>query len=873
MEASLELRAAEATTKTAATRTGVLEFLAIAVPLALIVLVIREFQLESGGFIYLSTLTLFGFVINSFLPLRYRLPFFVLLSLAGVAVVLGLTTGAWLIGIGLLLIGICHLPVAFGARVALLLIAGASLILLRVGVMPVPWSAAIWPILGSMFMFRLIIYMYDLRHGEIRPTLSSTLSYFFLLPNVVAPLFPVVDYRTFRRTYYNDEPYKIYQVGLKWMFRGVLHLILYRFVYYYLTLAPQEVQSSSDLVRFLMSNYMLYLRISGLFHIIIGMLHLFGFNLPETHHLYFLASSFTDYWRRINIYWKDFMMKVFYYPSFFRLRRLGSTTALVLATLVVFVATMLLHSYQWFWIRGSFPLAPQDALFWSVLALLVVVNAVWESKKGRKRSLKGGWSLGELPARVARTVGTFAVISVLWALWTSSSIGEWVSLLSAWDNGGVAFDKSLMPTLLVFAVTVGATVGLSPREKAKPIKRRSSLFTRFGAPIWITLSLVALYAIGNPRMYTRLGPQVGEFILSLRQPRLNARDRALLERGYYENLLGLDRFNPELWKLYAKRPSDWPDLWQTDAVSWAGDFLRLELVPSVAMDYKGKALTTNRWGMRDRDYELSKPQSTLRIALFGSSPLMGTGVADDETFEYVLEERLNLEMPGDGYASYEVLNFGVEAYSPLVQPLVLESKALDFEPDVVVFVSHETDSEKAVGHLVGLVESGNGIPYPELQAIAEKAQITAGVDRSEAIRRLAPFRDEIFEFAYGRFVAQARERGALPVWAFVPMPVEGAGACAPGRAGVCFGNLARPGEPADRTDPRVARLLQSAEAAGFVILDLSGVYQDQELKALWVAEWDHHPNAAGHKLIADGLFEQLSQDEEVLAAGRVADGP
>ena len=54
------------------------------------------------------------------------------------------------------------------------------------------------------------------------------------------------------------------------------------------------------------------------------MLHLFGFNLPETQSLYYLASSFTDFWRRINIYWKDFMMKVFYYPAFFGLKRSGT---------------------------------------------------------------------------------------------------------------------------------------------------------------------------------------------------------------------------------------------------------------------------------------------------------------------------------------------------------------------------------------------------------------------------------------------------------------------------------------------------------------------------------------------------------------------
>ena len=67
------------------------------------------------------------------------------------------------------------------------------------------------------------------------------------------------------------------------MVRGVIHLLLYRYIYYYVTLAPTEVKDAGDLVQFLVSNFLLYLRVSGQFHLIVGMLHLFGFRLPETH--------------------------------------------------------------------------------------------------------------------------------------------------------------------------------------------------------------------------------------------------------------------------------------------------------------------------------------------------------------------------------------------------------------------------------------------------------------------------------------------------------------------------------------------------------------------------------------------------------------
>jgi hypothetical protein len=177
-------------------------FLSIAVQLGLLVLVISQFQLENQAFYAnIMPLVFYGFLIHYFLPSRYRLPFFLLLSLTALIGIFGLVNSAWLIAIGLALIGICHLPVSYPIRLVMLLLAGTLLISVRLNWIQASWLDVIWPVLASMFMFRLIIYMYDLKHGKAKPTLTSTLSYFFLLPNDVFPIFPVVDYRTIRRSY------------------------------------------------------------------------------------------------------------------------------------------------------------------------------------------------------------------------------------------------------------------------------------------------------------------------------------------------------------------------------------------------------------------------------------------------------------------------------------------------------------------------------------------------------------------------------------------------------------------------------------------------------------------------------------------------
>jgi alginate O-acetyltransferase complex protein AlgI len=196
-----------------------------------------------------------------------------------------------------------------------------------------------------MFMFRLLIYMYDLKHCTAPFSPSRAISYFFLLPNVCFFLFPVVDYKSFCSTYYNEDWPRVYQTGLKWMFRGAIQLLLYRVIYQFAPLDVYKLSSALDAAGCMLGMYLLYLRISGTFHLIVGLLHMFGFNLLKTHHLYLLAFSFTDFWRRINIYWKDFVMKLFFYPTHFALRKVGPIRAMSVATVVTFIATWLAVSY------------------------------------------------------------------------------------------------------------------------------------------------------------------------------------------------------------------------------------------------------------------------------------------------------------------------------------------------------------------------------------------------------------------------------------------------------------------------------------------------------------------------------------------------
>ena len=821
----------------------------IALQLGLVLAVVRVFEIENRTFFDVMALATAGFVVHALLPLAMRLPFFTGLSLASVVVAFGALDGLALIALGLALVGICHLPLGFWTRVGLLCATGALYAAWRSELLPQPWSLTIWPILASMFMFRIALYMHARLHDAAPTTPLRALAYFFMLPNVCFPLYPVVDYATFFRTYYDRDALRVYETGVRWIVRGMIHLLLYRFVYLHLTEDPDDLRTLGDLVQFILATFLLYLRVSGQFHVVVGVLHLFGFRLPETHYLYYLASSFQDFWRRINIYWKDFMMKLVYYPSFFRLRRYGQSAGLVGATIVVFVVTWLLHSYQWFWLRGGFPLEAQDGLFWGLLGVLVVFGSLREMSKPRKRKLGPApkWSL----PLALRTVGTFTAICVLWSLWSADSVSGWIVMWMV--AGNVAPGNLLAIGGLFLAALLVAGKDWSIREKyddtTPPWYRRPAVTS--------VLPLLALLLLGNVGLYQSRAPQLASLVASLQGSTLNTRDAALQHKGYYEKLDNQSRMSASLWSIQAQKPAHWVGLSSTEAYVSRKDFTSAGLAPGARIDFLDRPLSVNRWGMRDRDYPLEKPPGTYRIAILGPSHVMGSGVADGETFSDYLEEDLERMSRDGGGPRVEVLNFGIAGCSLFTQLGVLEENALRFGPDLIVATDNPGLRNTVVNHVLTVVGEGYPIPYPDLEALVRETGVFALVDPGppvpyqslrtalaalgiqtrmpwkEARQRLRLVEHELVAWALGRVAQVAKENGA--VGAFLMLDNVG--------------------------DPPAAQVaaLESARAAGLVVFDLLDVWQGRNHEALRIAPWDNHPNPDGSRIVARRLEDLMRE--------------
>lgn len=409
-------------------------YVALLAQLALLGFVFYRYQLEEPAFLVLGGLVFAGFAVHYWLPFAWKEPFWLALSLGGAFVIMQPAAAALLLGIGILFFGVAASPLAYRTKIGIMVALGLGLTLARAAA-PDRIPAQFWPVFGAIFMFRMMIYLYDLRQFKSRPSLREYLGYFFMLPNYYFLLFPVIDFQTMKRSYFQRDIHTVAQQGVQWIARGAVQLMLYRLVYHLKgpSNAPEAITSFGMLVSTMVLTYLLYLRVSGHFHIIIGMLHLFGYDLPETHRRYLLARSLTDFWRRINIYWKDFMVKLVYFPVYFKLRRSGEVRAQVVATACVFAVTWFLHSYQWFWLRGEFLFTWPDTLFWAILGALVTGNLLLEQRRKKTARRVSGWH-GRL-LESAQVAGTLVLIITLWSMWNAPTMSQWFDVLTWWQIG------------------------------------------------------------------------------------------------------------------------------------------------------------------------------------------------------------------------------------------------------------------------------------------------------------------------------------------------------------------------------------------------------------------------------------------------------
>src|SRR5438874_5406841 len=377
--------------------------------------------------------------------------------------------------------------------------------------------------------------------------------------------------------------------------------------------------------------------------------------------------------------------------------------------------------------------------------------------------------------------------------------------------------------------------GWSSRETSEG---RGTPATRGPFRFWpsaVTVTVGSICLLAVPSVATWAIPAFKNVVTRLHGDVLNARDMAQQRRGYYEELDvgGMDNWRAD----NAEEPEGWSK-GRKVFYRQRSDFLLTDITPSVST-FLGGPIESNSLGMRDREYDIIKPPNTYRIVLLGASHDQGSGVKVDETYENVVEDRLNHELPDSHYSRYEILNMSVGQCGLFQRLLRLEEQGFQFKPDAVILSVAALDKQFLFRHLSRALSLGIE-PPPDYRQILEQVTRSAGIHgRMPEVmieRRLQPYGDELYEWAFQRFAQQCKQRGIHPLVVFRPAPSDSEGS-----------------EQAERT-----KVTGLARAAGLEVIDLSQAFDSvANRNTLVVAKWDHHTTALGHRLLADKLYEGL----------------
>jgi lysophospholipase L1-like esterase len=263
----------------------------------------------------------------------------------------------------------------------------------------------------------------------------------------------------------------------------------------------------------------------------------------------------------------------------------------------------------------------------------------------------------------------------------------------------------------------------------------------------------------------------------------------------------------------------------------------------------GALIEMNSDGLRGPSRPRRKPPGVYRIALIGDSFTMGWGVLYEETYGALVEERLN-RAPGG--RRHEVINAGLSGYNTEAVVKRFHYRALGFDPDLIVYGFTLNDIE--------------GDHYEKLSRWGYEN----------------PHRYERTPFFLWRFVGPRLEALRDSLWPaddsytreLLYNYFENAEAWAALEAGL--DNLRKRAEQQDACvvillhtqltslsimhpfHPIYDRVAEAAEARGFQVARSYEQHAGRNERELWVLDFDHHPNATGHRLLADALMDGLT---------------
>lgn len=672
------------------------------------------------------------------------------------------------------------------------------------------------PFAASILIFKVILLLYETKYNSLHTNHWLNLAYLFSFNHLFFLLGPVVDYKIFVRSFQAANPRENTNRALWFLYSGVFLFVLHRISL--AVFATDSVTNLNTLIPFLVGNYLVVLKIVATLTFSVGCVTLFGFQLPNPFGLFLFADSFKSYWRKVNVYWREFMMKLVYYPVYFEIRK-KSSYAFFIALFSTFLFSWFFHWYQKTWITGLVSSSVTDFLFWLSLGLLVAITSTaqdvsidnQQTEKTFAQNIRKGF----------RVLVVFSVMSVLWLLWKSESLAEFFFILSKGANVDLAEGLKIACAILTGVFTFASVSFFLQKQKTESIKQEQGTYVII---LLLTTILLLQYFYRNT--------ESPKWLSVITNPeKVGTQEQEKNEAGYYESIMNTGAN----WEISLKRSRRFNSL--DEITVRTNDLLLQKFAPNKLLVYNEHVITTNSFGLRDKEYAFAKPDSTFRICLLGTSYELGMGVGDTEVFESITEQKLNAANPNE---KVEMLNFSMGGYCVVQQFELMQKIVPSFKPDEIILFTHTDELRRFNNFFCRYIKNATDLKYDFLKEIKHQAGVNQHQSRLEIKERLLPFMPAITAFCYKGIIDQCKKQNIKPVWVFLPTTSD------------------------LLTPQKIDEVRTLAVAAGFETYVLNNAYANTKGRIITMSETDTHPNKLGHFLIAQSFYNLLADSSNHL---------
>jgi len=254
----------------------------------------------------------------------------------------------------------------------------------------------------------------------------------------------------------------------------------------------------------------------------------------------------------------------------------------------------------------------------------------------------------------------------------------------------------------------------------------------------------------------------------------------------------------------------------------------------------GVTVRTNADGLRDRQITSERKPGVMRIAMLGDSRTLGWGVSFDAIFADRIERRYST-----AGVKTEAINFGVGNWNTVQQVRSFLTKGREYQPDIVVLTYFLDDAAPAQPY--------SGSPGWLLRN-CPACLVLGGLPDSTAYQSWGA--DERARYYLGLY-----DGGQADGWLAAKAAISRLAAyCEENDIELLIAHLPDLRDVQNYRFGLITELIrQTANENDAAFVDLLPVLQFQASDDLWVSPSDPHPNAFGHKLIANGLFSALQK--------------